>query len=175
MFEIAAMTSGDCRVKPTSGLRPGRLLPPEVRRNRTNMRSTFGAQLPDRSPMVTSPSCGQQSLRRGTHRSVRDLVASIRTWIERWNDNPSPFVWHKTADEIHTNLAAYCTRISNSGPRTIMGGLWLREEHSSACEACAHALSRSAGVEVAGRHLHRQDRQPRRPLHAIVALRNAWL
>jgi transposase len=54
-------------------------------------------------------------LRRGTHRSVRDLVASIRTWTERWNDDPQPFVWHKTADEILVNLAEYCTRISNSG------------------------------------------------------------
>src|SRR6476619_7708994 len=34
-------------------------------------------------------------LRRGTHRSVRELVASIRTWIERWNDDPRPYVWHK--------------------------------------------------------------------------------
>ena len=54
-------------------------------------------------------------LRRGTHRSTRELVASIRTWIERWNDNPKPFVWHKTADEILTNLANYCERISDSG------------------------------------------------------------
>ena len=54
-------------------------------------------------------------LRRGTHRSVRELTASIRTWIERWNDDPKPYVWHKTADEILANLAEYCTRISNSG------------------------------------------------------------
>jgi transposase len=54
-------------------------------------------------------------LRRGTHRSVKELVASIRTWITDWNDNPRPFVWHKTADEILDSLAAYCQRISNSG------------------------------------------------------------
>ena len=54
-------------------------------------------------------------LRRGTHCSVRELTASIRTWIERWNDDPKPYVWHKTADEILDNLAGYCTRISNSG------------------------------------------------------------
>ena len=54
-------------------------------------------------------------LRRGTHRSTKELVASIRTWIERWNDEPRPFVWHKTADEILQNLAAYCERISDSG------------------------------------------------------------
>jgi transposase len=54
-------------------------------------------------------------LRRGTHRSVKELVASIRTWITNWNDEPKPFVWHKTADEILDNLAAYCQRISDSG------------------------------------------------------------
>ena len=54
-------------------------------------------------------------LRRGTHRSVNELVASIRTWITNWNDDPQPFVWHKTADEILDSLAAYCLRISDSG------------------------------------------------------------
>ncbi|MEX1264457.1 MAG: IS630 family transposase [Actinomycetota bacterium] len=54
-------------------------------------------------------------LRRGSHRSTKELVASIRTWIERWNDDPRPFVWHKTADQILESLAAYCERISDSG------------------------------------------------------------
>jgi transposase len=54
-------------------------------------------------------------LRRGTHRSVKQLVASIRTWITNWNDDPKPFVWHKTADEIRDTLADYCQRISDSG------------------------------------------------------------
>ncbi len=54
-------------------------------------------------------------IKRGAHRSVRDLVGSIRTWIATWNDNPRPFVWHKTADEILDSLAAYCARISDSG------------------------------------------------------------
>jgi transposase len=54
-------------------------------------------------------------LKRGTHRSTRDLVASIRTWIQLWNDEPKPFVWHKTADEILDNLANYCQRINDSG------------------------------------------------------------
>src|SRR5271155_4227294 len=54
-------------------------------------------------------------LRRGTHRSVRDLVASIRTWITNWNEDPKPYVWHKTADEILDSLANYCQRINDSG------------------------------------------------------------
>jgi transposase len=47
-------------------------------------------------------------IKRGAHRSVKDLVASIHTWITNWNENPKPYVWHKTADEILTSLATYC-------------------------------------------------------------------
>ena len=54
-------------------------------------------------------------IKRGAHRSVRELVASIRTWIGGWNDDPKPFVWHKSADEILDALAAYCQRINDSG------------------------------------------------------------
>ena len=54
-------------------------------------------------------------IKRSAHRSVRDLVASIRTWITNWNEDPKPYVWHKTADEILTNLAEYCGRINDSG------------------------------------------------------------
>ncbi len=56
-----------------------------------------------------------KSIKRGAHRSVRDLVASIRTWITNWNDNPKPFVWHKSADQILDSLASYCQRINDSG------------------------------------------------------------
>jgi len=54
-------------------------------------------------------------LKRGTHYSAKNLVASIRTWITMWNDEPKPYVWHKTADEILDSLANYCQRISDSG------------------------------------------------------------
>jgi transposase len=54
-------------------------------------------------------------IKRGSHRSVRELVASIRTWITNWNDDPKPYVWHKTADQILASIAAYCQRINASG------------------------------------------------------------
>src|SRR3989440_8369484 len=54
-------------------------------------------------------------IKRSAHRSVRDLVASIHTWITNWNDDPKPYVWHKTADEILDSLASYCQRINDSG------------------------------------------------------------
>ena len=54
-------------------------------------------------------------LRRGTHRSVAELEQSIRTWIDTWNDDPKPFVWTKTADQILDSIATYCQRINASG------------------------------------------------------------
>ena len=54
-------------------------------------------------------------IKRSSHRSVRELVASIRTWITNWNDDPKPYVWHKTADEILASITAYCQRINASG------------------------------------------------------------
>ena len=55
-----------------------------------------------------------KKLRRGAHRSVRDLNADIREWVNTWNENPRPFVWTKTADEILDSIARYCTRINES-------------------------------------------------------------
>ncbi len=56
-----------------------------------------------------------KKLRRGVHRSVQALERDIRAWVTDWNDNPRPFVWTKTADEILDKAAAYCQRISDSG------------------------------------------------------------
>jgi transposase len=53
-------------------------------------------------------------LRRGAHRSVRQLNTDIRAWIETWNDDPRPFVWTKTADQIVDSIARYCERINAS-------------------------------------------------------------
>ena len=54
-------------------------------------------------------------LRRGTHRSTKELETAISAWVANWNAEPKPFVWHKSADEILDTLAAYCERISDSG------------------------------------------------------------
>jgi transposase len=54
-------------------------------------------------------------LQRSTHRSTRQLNADIRAWMESWNENPRPFVWIKTADEILDSIARYCNRINDSG------------------------------------------------------------
>jgi transposase len=54
-------------------------------------------------------------LRRGTHRSVARLNADIRAWIKAWNEDPRPFVWTKTADQILDSIARYCGLITDSG------------------------------------------------------------
>jgi len=43
--------------------------------------------------------------------------SSPRNWCSRtrWNDDPKPYIWTKTADEILEKLAAYCNTINASG------------------------------------------------------------
>jgi transposase len=53
-------------------------------------------------------------LKRGTHRSVTELTASIQAWVDTWNADPQPFVWTKTADQILENITGYLQRTSNS-------------------------------------------------------------
>ncbi len=54
-------------------------------------------------------------IRRGTHTSVTDPKDSINAWTDNWNNNPRPFTWRKTADEILDNLASYIQRIPQTG------------------------------------------------------------
>jgi transposase len=56
-----------------------------------------------------------RKLRRSTHRSVAALEADVKTWIEAWTADPKPFIWTKTADQILETIAAYCSRINDSG------------------------------------------------------------
>src|SRR5215213_412935 len=42
----------------------------------------------------------RQAIRRGTHRSVAELIEAIERFIDGWNDRCEPFAWTKTADEI---------------------------------------------------------------------------
>jgi transposase len=56
-----------------------------------------------------------KQIRRGTHRSVRQLESAIKDYLAIYNESPKPFVWTKTADEILTNVARFAQRISDSG------------------------------------------------------------
>jgi transposase len=55
-----------------------------------------------------------KQIRRGTHRSVKQLKAAIMNYINTRNENPRPFVWTKTADEILENVKRFCKRINDS-------------------------------------------------------------
>jgi transposase len=56
-----------------------------------------------------------QQIRRGTHKSIQALEADIRSWVTNWNDNPKPFIWTKSAQDILESLARLCQRISGAG------------------------------------------------------------
>jgi transposase len=51
-------------------------------------------------------------LRRGTHRSTKELEKAVQNWAETWNNDPRPLVWHETAEQVLESAASYCQRIS---------------------------------------------------------------
>jgi transposase len=57
----------------------------------------------------------ERQLRRGAHRSTRELEAALRHYVETYNQDPKPFAWTKTADEILEAVARFCKRTSDSG------------------------------------------------------------
>jgi transposase len=50
----------------------------------------------------------RKRLRRGVHTSVRQLQADIRAFIDRYDQNPKPFKWTKSADQILTSVKRFC-------------------------------------------------------------------
>jgi transposase len=57
----------------------------------------------------------EKQLRRGVHRSTKELEAAIRNFIQHHNRDPKPFVWHKTADQILDSVARFCKRTLETG------------------------------------------------------------
>ena len=51
----------------------------------------------------------ERQLRRGVHRSTRELEAAIQAYIDATNDNPKPFRWTKSADDILAAIKRFCT------------------------------------------------------------------
>jgi transposase len=56
----------------------------------------------------------EKQIRRGVHRSTRELENAIYRYIEHQNDHPQPFIWTKTADQILASVARFCQRICDS-------------------------------------------------------------
>ena len=57
----------------------------------------------------------EQLIRRGVHKSVVALENDVRQWIKNWNEDPKPFVWTKTAEDILQSLSKYMAKISDAG------------------------------------------------------------
>ena len=52
----------------------------------------------------------EKQLRRGVHRSTQELEQAIQDYIDTVNDNPKPFRWTKSADDILASIKRFCTR-----------------------------------------------------------------
>jgi transposase len=58
-----------------------------------------------------------KKLQRSAHRSAKELADDIEAWVNKWNENPTPFVWHKTAEQILERLAGYCAAINQNASK----------------------------------------------------------
>lgn len=54
----------------------------------------------------------QRAIKRGAHCSVTSLKAAIEEFLAAHNDDPKPFVWTKSADDILASIARFATRTS---------------------------------------------------------------
>ncbi|MCZ7503038.1 IS630 family transposase, partial [Agrobacterium rhizogenes] len=61
----------------------------------------------------------RKQLQRGVHRSTAELEADIHAFIETHNENPTPYKWVKSADQILASVKRFCqktmSRTSDSG------------------------------------------------------------
>ncbi len=57
----------------------------------------------------------EKQIRRGVHRSTRELETAIYRYIEHQDTSPKPFIWTKTADQILASIARFCERTLDSG------------------------------------------------------------
>jgi len=63
-----------------------------------------------------------QRLRRKVFTNVPELFDAITTWGSPWNDDPKPFIWHTSADEIIEKV--------QRGPATLNRQINSTTEHS---------------------------------------------
>ncbi len=95
-----AGNSGDERAGQGSGIVAGNPRWPRIR------------AITVRRPCYRLPA--EKQIRRGTHRSTAALEQAITDYLAIYNENPKPFVWTKTADQILESLQHYCKRINDS-------------------------------------------------------------
>jgi transposase len=56
----------------------------------------------------------EKQVRRGAHRSTAELERAILAYLDIHNENPRPFIWTKSADQILANVARFCQRTLDS-------------------------------------------------------------
>ena len=56
----------------------------------------------------------RKQLQRGVHTSTRQLEADIRAFIEQHNEDPKPFKWTKSADDILAAVKRFCLRVEQN-------------------------------------------------------------
>jgi putative transposase len=56
----------------------------------------------------------QRAIRRGTFRSVKELVEKIDQYVQASNTHAQPFIWTATADSIFAKVQRLCERISGT-------------------------------------------------------------
>ena len=56
----------------------------------------------------------RKQLQRGAHTSTRQLEADIRAFIEQHNEDPRPFKWTKSADDILAAVKRFCLRVDQN-------------------------------------------------------------
>jgi transposase len=52
----------------------------------------------------------EKQIRRGVHRSTEELERAIRSYIEAVNDDPKPFRWTQSADNILAAIKRFCLK-----------------------------------------------------------------
>jgi hypothetical protein len=65
-------------------------------------------------PSISVRTEAERRLPPTAHTSVQSLEHDVREWIKNWNNDPQPFTWTKTADEILNSLAKYLARINGA-------------------------------------------------------------
>ena len=56
-----------------------------------------------------------KQIRRGSFRSTRELETAIKRYLQLHNENPKPFLWTKTAEQIFESVARFCQLTSGTG------------------------------------------------------------
>ena len=78
-----------------------------------------------------------KAIRRGSFASMADLKHAIEDFLETWNENPRPFVWTATVDQI-------CAKLSRC-----------RQTLEQICRDALHLATQEAKDQLIERHYTR--------------------